>query len=110
MRYPGPRNASSLRQNGPCLAVLTDANMPASDGSPRAERQPEPSKRLSPAADGESGCKMGDRASIPRKMAEVEIKCNSFASASTYHENGTESRPCKVLRKCFTLWHDQITR
>src|ERR1700722_7363002 len=110
MRYPGPRNASSLRQNGPCLAVLTDANMPASDGSPRAERQPEPSKRLLPAAGGESGCKMGDRASILGKMADTLIKCNSFASASTHHENDTDGQPCKALMKCFTLRDDQISR
>src|SRR4051812_32727752 len=32
--------ASSLRQNGPCFVVRTDANIPAKDGSPRAVRQP----------------------------------------------------------------------
>src|ERR1700722_19203635 len=38
--------------------------MPASDGSFRAECQPEPSARLSPASGEESRGKMGDLASI----------------------------------------------
>jgi hypothetical protein len=49
------------------LAVFTDANIPASDGSPRAAFQPEPSGRgLSAPFGWESGGKMGDRASIPQ--------------------------------------------
>jgi hypothetical protein len=79
----GPRNASSLRQNGPCLAVLTEANMPASDGSPRAERQPEPSSAGSRRQLGR-----GIRGQIGRSCIHPErwriflLYCNSFATAS----------------------------
>jgi hypothetical protein len=63
-----------LRQNDPCFAVRTEPNMPASEGSTRAERQPKPSNGgLDAASAGESVAKPGVRASIPSRWGISDL-------------------------------------
>jgi hypothetical protein len=75
--------------------------MPASDGSPRSECQPEPPVRLSLAVGRESGGEIGDRASIPEKMADNFLYCNSFATASG--EFGIPILPISSIREKLTI-------
>src|SRR5260221_6128215 len=43
------------------------------------------------------------------RMTDLDPYCNSFATASSDHENDITSLSCKALRKCFTLRYDQNT-
>ena len=80
---PGRGRPAACARTAPACAVCTEANIPASDGSPRAPRQPGPSgARAGTGAGGGSGSKSGFRASIFGNMGDIRSYCNSFASAS----------------------------